>query len=246
MEPSRREAPDESRPPTGPFGVIVPTLDEEETLTGTLAALRRHLGPDDLVVVTDGGSTDGTADVARRHDAVWRSAAPGRGQQLRAGADEAVARGARILVFLHADTELPEGFREAILETLCAGAVGGGFLVRFSEAPPLLRHLGARWINARTRLLRIPLGDQAQFARADAYLRCGGHPPWPILEDIGLLRRLRRRGPIRVVPLRVTTAARRFRRQGMVRTVVLNWAIWTSFALGVSPQRLARFYQAVR
>lgn len=224
------------------LAVVIPTLNEEETL-------RRHLPAAvalaDEVVVSDGGSTDGTLAVAaalggRCVKTVGGS--PGRGGQLNRGA---AAAAGEVLVFLHADTRLPDGAAAAIRRAVAGGAVGGAFYLRF-DRDRWVQRLGARLINLRTRLFRVPLGDQVQFATREAFDRLGGFPDWPILEDLDFIRRLKRLGRIEILPGPATTAARRFVGNGAVRTVVTNWLIWILFALGVAPARLARLYRHIR
>ena len=222
--------------------IVMPTLNEAP-------ALRRHLpaalAAADEVVVSDGGSTDGTADVARELGVRVVCGPPGRGGQLNRGAHAAEAADADILLFLHADTSLPPTGAQAVRDAVAGGAVGGAFRVRFDVDRPLLR-LGAELINLRTGLTGLPLGDQAQFVRRDTFHRMRGFRDWPILEDLDFALRLKREGRTVLLADRVTTAARRFVEQGIVRTVSTNWLIWLLFLLGVSPQRLARYYREIR
>ncbi|HVS16025.1 MAG TPA: TIGR04283 family arsenosugar biosynthesis glycosyltransferase [Thermoanaerobaculia bacterium] len=229
------------------FAIVIPTLDEEAVLAETLDRVRLHLraAAGDFLVVTDGGSRDRTVDLARAAGAQVVVGPPGRGGQLARGARHALERGASALLFLHADTRLPEGARDRVLACLEQGAAGGGFLVSFAPATPSLR-LGARLVAARTRWLQVPLGDQAQFAGAEAYARSGGFPDWPLLEDVELLRRLKRVGRLAIVELPVETSSRRFARRGVVRTVTTNWLIWGLYAAGVRPRTLSRLYRQVR
>ncbi len=219
--------------------VVVPTLNEADRLPSQLAALTEVA---DEVVVSDGGSDDGTVEVAREWKVRCLHARRGRGPQMNRGA---AATRADVLLFLHADTRLPSGAVDAVRQAIGTGAVGGGFLVRFDLDTPLFR-LGAKLVNLRTRWTRIPLGDQAQFVRRDAFADLGGFPDWPILEDLDLMRRLRRRGRIALVPRPVVTSARRYTHHGTFRTIANNWWIWLLFFLGVSPERLAARYRNVR
>ncbi|HYG65706.1 MAG TPA: TIGR04283 family arsenosugar biosynthesis glycosyltransferase [Thermoanaerobaculia bacterium] len=228
------------------LAIVVPTLNEEETLRRTLPAALALLEAGDEVVVSDGGSRDGTVEVARSLGARVVTGPPGRGGQLNRGAAAiADSTAAGVLVFLHADTTLPPAGARAIREAVAAGADGGAFLLRFDVDRPLQR-LGSWLINARTRLVRVPLGDQAQFVTRQAFERLGGFQEWPILEDLDFAVRLRRSGKAVLVEDFVTTGARRFVEQGAVRTVATNWLIWLLFLLGVSPHRLARLYKHIR
>ncbi len=219
--------------------IVVPTLDEEEALARHLPAA---LLAADEVVVSDGGSRDGTVELARRLGARVVEGPACRGGQLNRGA---AACSADLLLFLHADTSLPPGGVDLARAAVAAGAVGGGFRVRFDVDRPAQR-LGARLINLRTRLTRVPLGDQAQFATAEAFRALGGYRDWPILEDLDFARRLKRHGRVALVEQPVITAARRFVERGVVATVATNWLIWGLFVVGVSPHRLAGLYRQIR
>jgi uncharacterized protein len=221
------------------LAIVVPTLDEEAALSRNLPAA---LAAADEVVVSDGGSRDGTVEIARRLGARVVSGPPGRGGQLNRGA---AAAAADVLLFLHADTTLPARGAEAVREAAASGVSGGAFLVRFDVDRPTQR-LGAWLINRRTRILRLPLGDQAQFATREVFERLGGYRDWPILEDLDFAIRLRRLGGVTLIEEPVTTGARRFLEQGAPRTVATNWLIWALFFLGVSPHRLARLYRHIR
>ena len=220
------------------LAIVVPALNEEDSLRRHLPAA---LAAADEVVVSDGGSTDRTVEVARELGARAVTGPPGRGGQLNRGAAAATAD---VLLFLHADTTLPPGGARAVRAAVAQGAAGGAFLVRFDSGG--IMRLGARLVNLRTRLTRLPLGDQAQFVTRETFDRLGGFREWPILEDLDFARRLRRTGRIVLLEDRVTTGARRYRRQGVLRTVAVNWLIWFLFFLGVSPHRLARLYRHVR
>ena len=217
---------------------VLPTLNEEASLPRTLEHARLE---SDLVVVADGGSSDSTVAIAYGAGAMVGVSPPGRGCQLNAGARAAIAVGASVLLFVHADTMLPAGARGAIERAVESGAVGGGFAVRFDDKRRIFA-LGSRIVNLRTRLLRAPLGDQAQFATSEAFLALGGFREWPILEDLDFVRRLRRRGRVAVLRLPATTAVRRFVEGGIARTIAINWSIWALYFLGVDPARLARLY----
>lgn len=220
--------------------ILIPSLDEEENLRRNLPAA---LAAGDVVVVSDGGSRDRSVAVARELGARVVEGPRGRGRQLNLAA--ASAPEADVLLFLHADTTLPDGGVEAVRHAAAGGARYGAFLVRF-DAPGVLYSFGATVINLRTRFARTPLGDQAQWVERRLFEEIGGFRDWPILEDLDLTRRLKRTGRGRMLPQRVTTSARRFETRGPLKTVALNWWIWALYLAGVSPHRLARLYRHVR
>ena len=192
----------------------------------------------DEVIVSDGGSTDGSVEIARRSGALVVEGAPGRGSQLNRGA---AAAAGDVLLFLHADSTLPADHRRQIETAIAEGCAGGGSLIRFDVAGGFLR-FGAGWINRRTRLTRLPLGDQAQFVIQEVFEALGGYREWPILEDLDLMRRLKRAHRLAVVAGPVVTSSRRFIDHGVLKTIAVNWTIWCLYLLGVSPHRLARLY----
>ena len=222
-----------------PVAVIIPTLDEARELERCLPAVVKSASE---VVVTDGGSRDGTPETARRLGATVVSGERGRGLQLNRGA---AATSARTLLFLHADTELPTGALEKVVEATDADAIGGGFQIHFGSENPIYR-VGSTVVNLRSRLFKTPLGDQAQFASRSSFEELGGYPDWPILEDLEFIRRLKKKGKIAILSPAVTTSARRFEEGGIARTLLLNWWIFALYYAGVSPERLARLYRDIR
>jgi rSAM/selenodomain-associated transferase 2 len=192
------------------------------------------------VILVDGGSDDATIQVAARFSAVRLLASPrGRARQMNAGAR--AARG-DILLFLHADTRLPEGGLGAVSAALDdARVVGGRFDVRFDSPRPVLRMI-AFFMNLRSRASGISTGDQAIFVRREVFETMGGYPDMPLMEDIELSRRLKRRGRLAALPSRVTTSARKWEREGALRTMALMWALRFLYMVGVSPARLHRWY----
>ncbi|HEX5716884.1 MAG TPA: TIGR04283 family arsenosugar biosynthesis glycosyltransferase [Thermoanaerobaculia bacterium] len=224
------------------LAIVIPALNEEGALRRNLPGALAHA---DEVVVSDGGSADGTLEVAHALGARTVSGPACRGEQLNRGA---AATDADVLLFLHADTVLPKGAGRAVREAVAAGAPGGAFFIRF-DGDGFVYRLGERVVNLRTKLAFTPLGDQAQFATRAAFRELGGFRAWPILEDLDFAKRMRQRwGRRRLAVLEdpVVTSARRFEKQGPARTVALNWMIWLLFALGASPHRLAKIYRQVR
>lgn len=222
--------------------VLIPALDEEERLSRLLADLAARDDRPDEVIVSDGGSGDRTAAVTTEAGARLVCGPPGRGGQLNRAAAAATSD---VLLFLHADTLLPPDAIAAVRRAVAGGAEGGGFRLAFDSERRLLR-LGAALINLRTRLTRAPLGDQAQFVVRPTFEELGGFAEWPILEDLDFVRRLGRRCRPAILDGPVVTAARRFERGGVARTVAVNWLIWGLYLAGVSPHRLGRLYRKIR
>ena len=221
------------------LSIVVPALDEAANLARLLPDLVAREREAE-VLVADGGSADDSRAVVARVPAVrWLSAPRGRARQMNAGAG--AARG-DVLLFLHADTTLPEGAGAAIRAALADPAVvGGRFDVRLDSRHRVLALVG--WLmNRRSRLTGISTGDQGLFVRRAVFEALGGYPDIPLMEDVELTRRLKRRGRLAALPLRVVTSARKWEAEGPLRTIVLMWTLRLLYAVGVSPARLHRWY----
>ena len=219
------------------ISVVVPV--REEAPPGDLFLSRALSGAGELIVAADAALGASARDAWERAGArVLASSAP-RGRRLSEAA--ALARGS-VLLFLHADTLLPQGWREAVESALAAGAVGGAFRLALDGGGRRMAIVAAA-ANLRTRLTRVPYGDQAPFVRKEVYARVGGHAPWPLLEDVDLFVRLRRAGRIALLPARVTTSPRRYLARGVVRTVLSNRSLLARWRLGTSPELLALEYR---
>ena len=221
------------------LSVVVPALDEAANLARLLPDLWRAW-PDIEIIVVDGGSRDGTTDVVRGQAGVrLLEGARGRARQMNAGARQA---GGDVLLFLHADTRLPDGAVGAIAATLADPAVvGGRFDVRFDSRRRVLGMV-AWFMNARSRATSICTGDQAIFVRRAAFEAVGGYPDIALMEDIELCRRLKTRGRLAALRARVTTSARKWEREGPLRTIGLMWTLRLLYFCGVAPARLHRWY----
>jgi rSAM/selenodomain-associated transferase 2 len=219
------------------LAVVIAALDEAEHVE---ASVRSALAPDVEVLVVDGGSRDDTVARAREAGARVLETPPGRAGQLRAGSE---ASGGDAVVFLHADTRLPAGWAGAVRAALAdPGAAGGSFALRFDARSPGLRVV--EWgAELRRRLFGLPYGDQAPFARRSALVAIGGVPEAPFMEDLDLVRRLRRQGRLVRLALPVATSARRYRTRGVLRTMLRNWAALAAWRLGLDRERVAAWYR---
>jgi rSAM/selenodomain-associated transferase 2 len=223
----------------GRLSIIIPALNEAVNLGRLLPRLIAR-EPEAEIIVVDGGSQDDSRQIVKCFPVVrWLTSPSGRARQMNHGAE--AARGDALL-FLHADTIPPEGAGAAILAAVADPAVvGGRFDVRLDSGRRLLGVVG--WLmNWRSRLTGISTGDQAIFVRRSVFERLGGYADIPLMEDVEFTRRLKRRGRLEALPLRVTTSARKWEREGVVRTIVLMWTLRLLYALGVAPARLHRWY----
>jgi rSAM/selenodomain-associated transferase 2 len=236
-------------PATALVSVIVPALDEEAALPGTLQALfDQRDAPDFEIVLADGGSRDHTiarfeSRVAKGAGRVVRCAVRGRAAQMNAGA--AAARG-DVFVFLHADTRLPPGGLRRVAEALAQpGTAGGGFALSYVERDRLLGIIAA-WATLRSRITRTHYGDQAMFTRRDAFESTGGFEDVPLFEDLRFAKALRRQGRIVTLSPAVITSGRRLLRDGILRTALRFAWLKLRHASGADPRRLAAGYRDVR
>ena len=224
--------------------VVLPVLDEEARVGERLAELVGRAWVREIVVV-DGGSRDRTVEIAAAVPAVRVLVAPrGRGPQMNAGAQ---GTRADVLLFLHADVQLPEDAGRWIAAALAEpGVVAGAFRVR------TVADAGRNWLgpvlrlpDLRSRWSRVPYGDQALFVRRAAFEAAGGFPEQPLMEDVELSRRLWRVGRVVTVPAEVRVSARRYLRHP-VRTLLAQRLFPALYRLGVSAETLARLYGRTR
>lgn len=227
----------QARPASPRISIIIVSLNEAPRIGAAWESARR--GADVEVIVVDGGSQDGTVELARSLGAKVLLSPPGRARQSNAGAAAACGE---VLLFLHADSRLPEQFEKHILQAISnPDFAAGAFELKIDEARPSLR-LIEHLANFRSCRLHTPYGDQGIFLRASLFRELGGFPDQPIMEDFELIRRLRSRGRILIVPAPVTTSARRWKKNGVLKTTLINQVMILGYWWGIPPQRLAQWY----
>ncbi len=221
------------------ISLIIPVLNEAREIGSLLPHWQELQRSGAELIVVDGGSTDGTAALLRREGFTVLQAARGRASQMNAGA--ARSAGA-LLIFLHADTRLPDGALALVRQALSAGPGWGRFDVELSGGGPMLRLVAAS-MNLRSRLSGIATGDQAIFMSRECFDQVGGFPDQPLMEDIELSARLRARMAPACLRARVISSGRRWQRNGTWPTILTMWGLRLAYACGVPSSALARFYR---
>lgn len=217
--------------------IIVPALNEAAIIAGILRRLHADFPGCELIMV-DGGSTDGTADLAAPL-AIVIAGRPGRARQMNTGAAHATGD---VLWFVHADTHVGPAALEQLRAALAdPQVVGGGYAIRFDRDTPALRFL-ARSSTWRAHRLHQVFGDQALFVRRSVFQTLGGFPDLPIMEDLEMSRRLYRAGRLVVLPAICTASARRFEAHGTIRTIAFMQYLKLLYFAGVDPARIAAGY----
>lgn len=223
------------------LSIIIPALNEAVGIVAALQPLQALRAHGVELIVVDGGSHDGTADLARPWADRVLTAPRGRAKQMNAGA--AVAQGRRLL-FLHADTRLPDEADRWVLSAIDdgqSGRVWGRFDVAIAGRSPWLK-LVARMMNWRSRLTGIATGDQAIFVTTAAFDAVGGFPDIPLMEDIALSKTLKRLSRPVCLAAKVTTSGRRWETHGVFRTILFMWWLRLRYFFGADPTRLALEY----
>ncbi|MCE2390031.1 MAG: TIGR04283 family arsenosugar biosynthesis glycosyltransferase [Proteobacteria bacterium] len=217
--------------------VVIPTLNEGRTISRALGCTRL---PGVERIVVDGGSSDGTVERARElaSDLILQSE-PGRAVQMQVGFR---AASGDALLFLHSDTRLDPGWRDALVGALADPRVSGGaFRLQF-ESPGRIYRILETGVDLRVRMLGLPYGDQALFVRRECLEAAGGIPPVPIFEDLDLARLIRSRGRLARLRTGAWTSPRRYQRNGPLRQVGRNLLALSGYALGADRERVARWY----
>lgn len=223
-----------------PLSIVIPTLNAAAPLPGTLAALAEGLDAGLIreLVISDGGSTDATRDLAEAAGALWVEGPPSRGAQLRKGVE--ASEGVWVLA-LHADTHLSAGWSDAVLDHLRDAPQKAGYFALGFRAAGTAPKLVAAWANLRSRWFGLPYGDQGLLLPRALYNRVGGYPNIPLMEDVALIRTLG--GALVPIAGTAWTGAERYQKAGWVRRGARN--IWTllRYLFGADPKALLRAYQ---
>ena len=233
------------------ISVIIPALNEESGIADTLRAIRdecARVKPEAEIeveiIVVDGGSRDSTCEAAAEFADKVVSAERGRAVQMNAGAAKASGD---IFFFMHADCTIPAGAFNLIKDALDEeGVKAGAFDLKIAHDSRWAR--AVEWMaNRRSRLTRVPYGDQGLFMAKETFMASGGFEPIALMEDIAMGLRLRRMGQIIFIDTPMTASPRRWLKEGVLRTTLKDWALAFSFVvLKVPPERLARYYGDVR
>ena len=219
------------------LSIVIPTLNAADALPLCLSSLGEGLEAGIIreVVFSDGGSQDQTLEIADAAGAAVVEGPPSRGGQLRRGV--AATQGDWLLV-VHADSVLPSGWPAVVVKQMQVGNPAA-FRLRF-DARGLVPRLVAGWANLRSRLFRLPYGDQGLLLSRQDYEAVGGYPDIPLMEDVAIARRLRRR--LRLLPVAITTSAEKYRHDGWLRRGVRNLSILTRYLMGADPAQLVKRY----
>ena len=226
---------------TSTISIVIPVLNEANLIGSTLDSLSTLSGSVEVIVV-DGGSDDGTREIATARGARVIASERGRGFQMHSGAH--AAQGG-VLWFVHSDTVVPEDAFQCIRQAIRdPEVVAGNFNVRFDGSGAAARFM--TWLYPKLRWIGLCYGDSAIFVRREAYRQTGGYKPFPIFEDLDLLRELRKIGRIVHLPATVVTSSRRFEKRSFALTFT-RWIVMQAlYWLGVEPRTLGRFYAPVR
>jgi rSAM/selenodomain-associated transferase 2 len=225
------------------ISVIIPSVNEQAHVRCCIESILAE-GADCEIIVADGGSTDRTIELANKREEVRVVRSDrGRGLQMNRGA---LSANGSVLLFLHADTMLEEGWSRDIDAALSNDAVAAGaFTLRINGDERHFR-LIELWVKVRCAVFGLPYGDQGIFVRRDVFEKLGGYRDIPLMEDVDLVRRIKRAGRIVLLPGKAVTSARKWSREGWIRVSLMNQFLLILFRLGVDPGRLAKLYYGER
>ncbi len=223
------------------ISIIIPTLNEAQSLTATLKSAQATVEVE--IIVVDGGSSDETAELAKTFGATLLVEAGGRAKQFNAGAR---AASGDVLLFLHGDTRLPERFDEHVLNLMDSPDIVAGAFKLGIDGTEIGLRVVEKLANFRSRFLQMPYGDQAIFTLSDLFHSLGGFPDMPIMEDFVFVQRVRKEGRIALAPVPVSTSSRRWLKIGILKTTMINQVVLLAYFLGSEPNQLARWYRRQR
>jgi len=224
------------------ISIIIPVLNEEQALPITLESLQQLRQQGSEIIVVDGGSTDETCGIAKQYADKVVSAKAGRANQLNKGAD--VSQGS-LLLFLHADTQLPDKVFELLKEYAEQGQCWGRFNVRLNDTAWVYRIIESM-MNVRSCATGIVTGDQAMFVSKALFDQVGGYPDIALMEDIAISKKLKKQQSLICLKERVITSARRWQENGVIATVLLMWRLRLLYFFKRSPEELAKAYRHAR
>ncbi len=227
-KPSRRPA----------ISIIIPTLNEAESIATTMKSAQAATGIE--IIVADGKSSDGTGEMAKELGARVLTITGGRARQVNAGA---MAASSDVLLFLHGDTRLPEGYDQHVLNLLAMPGTAAGAFALGIDGPEIGLRIIEKLANFRSRFFQMPYGDQAIFLKASLFRSIGGLPDIPIMEDFVFMRRVKKEGRVVIAPVAVTTSSRRWKELGILKTTLINQVVLLAYFLGSDHKRLARWYR---
>ena len=225
------------------FSIIIPVYNEAACINSTLTRLKAQSGIDQCqIIVVDASSDCSTINAIDHNDVIAITSPKGRAIQMNAGAN--IATGG-ILLFLHADTQLPPGAFETISNAFSGSDyVAGAFDLEIDSTSKAIRFIAAA-ARFKNRLLKTPFGDQAVFIKSNYFKQIGGYKNIPIMEDVEIMRRIKKRSDrIIILKDRVTTSARRWKSEGIIKCTARNQLIITLYYCGVSPNMLAKLYRS--
>lgn len=223
------------------ISIIIPTLNEEQVLGKTLASLKNQHNLE--IIVVDGGSCDSTLDLAQKADCRIFSNPMGRSRQMNRGAAEAKGE---VLLFLHADTLIPDNFPELILDAVRQPAFIAGAFSLAIDSPRKSLSIIAWFANLRSRLLHLPYGDQAFFITSSMFKVLGGFPEQEIMEDFLFMQKIKKKGKVVILSECALTSARRWQKMGITQTTLINQLIVCGHFIGIPSAVLAGWYRRMR
>jgi len=223
------------------FSIIIPVFHESNIINSLIDDIRNTNGNFTIeIIVVDGGDHKDTIKVITDQDVICITSMKGRGNQMNAGAR--IAQGS-ILVFLFADTKIPINMFYEIDKVIQTGSyLVGSFRLRI-DSERLIYRILSRFINFRSIVTRVPYGDQCIFLKKEYFEKVGGYKDILLMEDVDLMRRIKRAGEkIYIIPTYVKTSRRRWEQEGIIKCTLRNWMIRALYYIGIQPDKLAKFY----